>query len=298
MERDRSGASGEGVGGSGEGVPGGGEGVGGGDVDVRGGGEHAPLAPEATRSGVRRRRGNALRLGALALLAIGALLLLGRTAGGQIDAFIRWVEGMGTLGAFVFVAGYAAATVAFVPGSLLTMAAGAVFGIWRGVALVFLGAVLGSTAAFLVGRYVARGAVERRIRGDARFEALDRNVEREGLKLVFLLRLTPVMPYNLLNYALGVTRVRLSHYVLGAFGMLPGTLLYVYSGRVAGDVATALGGAPVARGPGYWIVLGLGLVATIVVTVLVTRMARAALRAEVPEAAGGDGVERGDPGPT
>lgn len=221
-----------------------------------------------------------VRLVLLVALALGALILLGRLAGGYVADFVRWVDELGPLAPVLFVVGYAVATVAFVPGSVLTLAAGAVFGIVQGVAYVFVGALLGSTAAFLVGRYVARDWVERKIRGDVRFEALDRNIGRQGFKLVLLLRLTPVMPYNLLNYALGLTRVRLAHYVLAAFGMLPGTLLYVYSGRVAGNIATAVAGDPVVRGPGYWTVLALGLVATLILTIWVTRMARTALREE------------------
>lgn len=225
-------------------------------------------------------------------VALAGLLLLGRLAGTYVADFIRWVDGLGALAPVIFMVGYAAATVAFVPGSVLTLAAGAVFGIVEGVLYVFLGALSGSTAAFLVGRYLARDRVEARIRGDARFEALDRSVGEQGLKLVFLLRLTPVMPYNLLNYALGLTRVRLVHYVLAGFGMLPGTLLYVYSGRVAGDIATAVGGDPVVRGAGYWIVLGLGLAATVILTVWVTRMARSALREEVGDEVEGAPVAR------
>lgn len=221
----------------------------------------------------------------LVVLVVGGLIFLGRAAGGHVVAFAEWVDGLGPLAPLLFILGYAAATVAFIPGSVLTLAAGAVFGIVQGVTYVFVGALLGSTAAFLVGRYVARDWVERRIGGDARFEALDRSIGRQGLKLVTLLRLTPVMPYNLLNYALGLTRVRLSHYVIGGFGMLPGTLLYVYSGRVAGDIAAAAGGAGVPRGPGYYAVLGLGLLATLGLTVIVTRMARTALSQEVDPSA-------------
>jgi uncharacterized membrane protein YdjX (TVP38/TMEM64 family) len=251
--------------------------------------EGGPSGGERTGSGGMRW----IRLAVLAAVVVSGLLLLGRVAGGRVDDFIRWVEEMGAVAPVVFVVGYAVATVAFVPGVLLTLAAGAVFGIVRGVAYVWIGAVLGSTGSFLVARYLARDAVERRIRHDPRFELLDRRVAQEGLKLVLLLRLTPIMPYNVLNYALGVTGVRLSHYLLGALGMLPGTLFYVYSGRVAGDVATAVAGEPVARGPGYWAVLGLGLAATLVLTVVVTRMARAALRTGVvSEAGASDGDDR------
>ena len=168
--------------------------------------------------------------------------------------------------------------IAFVFPLVLTLAAGATFGLVEGTVVVLLGAGLGSTAAFLLSRSVAREAIARRVEGDRRFAAIDRAIERDGRRIVFLLRLSPVFPFSLLNYALGLTRVRLADYVLASVGMLPGTLLYVYSGKVAGDLATLAGGAAVPRGTGYYGVLGLGFVATAVVTVLVTRVARRALR--------------------
>jgi len=215
---------------------------------------------------------------ALAAAALGALVALGSQVGAYVPAFARWVDSLGGLGPVVFIAGYALAVVAFVPGSLLTLAAGAIFGVAEGTVLVFVAAVLGSSAAFLVARYAARGAVERRLAGDARFAAIDRAVGAQGRRIVFLLRLSPVFPFNLLNYALGLTRVRFVDTLLASVGMLPGTLLYVYSGKVAGDVAAVAGGAGPERGAGYYAVLGLGLLATVVVTTLVTRIARRALR--------------------
>jgi uncharacterized membrane protein YdjX (TVP38/TMEM64 family) len=212
-----------------------------------------------------------------AVAAVVVLVLLGRQLGAQVDNFVRWVDGLGAWAPVVFVAGYALATVAFVPGSLLSLAAGALFGVFGGAVYVFLGALLGSTAAFLIARYLARERVERRVRGDRRFAAVDRAVGEDGRKIVFLLRLSPVFPYNLLNYALGLTRVRLADYLLAAVGMLPGILLYVYSGHVAGDVARLAAGAGVERGTGYYAVLVLGLLATALVTVLVTRRARRSL---------------------
>jgi uncharacterized membrane protein YdjX (TVP38/TMEM64 family) len=220
---------------------------------------------------------------AIGLAALVALFVLGREAGGQIPRFAAWVDSLGALGPAVFIAGYAVAVVAFVPGSLLTLAAGAIFGLVEGTLWVFVAATLGSTAAFLLGRYAARGLVEQRLAGHPRFAAIDRAIGREGRKIVLLLRLSPVFPFSLLNYALGLTRVRLVDYVVGAVGMLPGTLLYVYSGKLAGDVAAAAGGAEVARGPGTWAVIGLGFLATLGVTVLVTRIARRALREATDE---------------
>jgi len=214
----------------------------------------------------------------LGIAALAALIVVGRRAGGYVLGFAGWVKGLGAWGPAVFIAGYVLATVAFVPGVLLTLAAGVIFGLVRGVLYVFVAAVLGSSAAFLIGRYLARTAVERRIAGNPRFAAIDRAVGAEGWKIVFLLRLSPVFPFNLLNYALGLTRVRFADFFLASVGMLPGTVLYVYSGKLIGDVTALAGGVPVAKGPGYYAVVVLGLAATVAVTTVVTRTARRALR--------------------
>jgi uncharacterized membrane protein YdjX (TVP38/TMEM64 family) len=220
---------------------------------------------------------------AAVVLVLAGLVYLGRSAGAYVPQFAAWVEGLGPLGPLVFILGYAAAVVAFVPGSILTLASGAIFGLAEGTLYVFLAAVLGSTLAFLIARHGARRAIERRIEGDERFAAIDRAVGREGRKIVFLLRLSPVFPFNLLNYGLGLTKVRLVDYLIASFGMLPGTLLYVYTGKVAGDVAAIAGGAKIEKGAADWAVLVLGLVATAVVTLLVTRIARRALASATDE---------------
>jgi uncharacterized membrane protein YdjX (TVP38/TMEM64 family) len=214
-----------------------------------------------------------LLLGGLAVLAIA-----GSSAIEVVPRFADWASRNGAVGALVFVLGYVAAAVALVPGSLLTIAAGTIFGLARGTALVFVAATLGASAAFLVSRYLARPLVERRLAGNARFASIDRAVGQEGRKIVFLLRLSPVFPFNLLNYALGLTNVRFRDYVLASVGMLPATLLYVYYGQILGDVARLATGTRIPRGPEYYVLLGIGLLATIGVTVLVTRTARRALR--------------------
>jgi uncharacterized membrane protein YdjX (TVP38/TMEM64 family) len=206
-----------------------------------------------------------------------ALIALGRVAGRYLPAAARWVDGLGPWGPVAFVLLYAAAVVAFVPAAPLTLAGGAIFGLARGVAFVFVAATVGSALAFLVARYVARGVVERWLAGN-RFAAIDRAVAAEGRKVVFLLRLSPVFPFTLLNYVLGLTRVGFGDYMLGALGMIPGTVLYVYYGALAGNVIALAGGAPVEKGAGYWTVLAIGLVATVAVTTVVTRIARRALR--------------------
>lgn len=210
-------------------------------------------------------------------MGLVALVALGRVAGGYIQPFAEWVDGLGFWGPAAFVFGYVIAVVAFVPASLLTLGAGAIFGIVDGVIYVFIAATVGSCLAFLISRYLARSAVEQKLEGKPKFSAIDRAVETDGLKIVFLLRLTPAVPFNLLNYALGLTRVRFADYGIASVGMLPGTLLYVYSGKLAGDVAALAGNPAVARGWGYYSLLALGLLATLTVTIVVTRSARRAL---------------------
>ncbi|MEP7381291.1 MAG: TVP38/TMEM64 family protein [Gemmatimonadota bacterium] len=223
------------------------------------------------------RRAKWLRIAAAAAVVL-AVVLLGRRAGAAIPVFTTYIAGLGALGPLAFIAGYAVATVAFIPGSLLTLAAGAVFGLATGTAVVFVGATIGSTLAFLVSRYVARGLVERHLDGNQRFAAVDRAIAAQGRRIVLLLRLSPAFPFSLLNYALGLSRVRLLDYVVASVGMLPGTVLYVYYGKLAGDVASLAAGAQAPKGVPYYAVLVLGLVATVIVTTIVTRTARRALR--------------------
>jgi uncharacterized membrane protein YdjX (TVP38/TMEM64 family) len=210
------------------------------------------------------------------VVIVAALMLAGRQVAGFVPAFVAWVDGLGWWGPAIFIVGYVVATVAMVPGTVLTLAAGAVFGIGWGFVWVLTGATLGAIAAFLVSRYVARGMVERKL-ADERFEAVDRAVGEHGFKIVALLRLSPAFPFNALNYGLGLTRVRFRDYALACLAMAPGTLLYVYYGAVAGDIAGAAAGE-VERGLEQWLFLGLGLVATVIVTIIITRIARRALR--------------------
>jgi len=227
---------------------------------------------------------------ALAVVAVAAFLLVGREAAGLLQDFAAFVEGIGIWAPVVFIAGYALAVVALIPGSLLTLAGGAIFGLLQGTIYVFIAAVIGSIGGFTIARYVARSAVEERISSDERFAAVDSAVGENGFKIVFLLRMSPVFPFSFLNYALGLTRVSLRDYALASFGMIPGTLLYVYYGKVIGDVAALADGAPEGGSEQLW-VTGLGLVATIAVTTIVTRIAKRALdeatgRATAPAALG------------
>ena len=237
-----------------------------------------PTAPDAPTSNATNSRTVTWLRAAVVVAILVALVLGGRRIGTLVPEFAQYIDGLGALGPLVFVAGYALATVAFIPGSLLTLAAGAMFGLTRGVMFVFVGATLGSTLAFLLSRYVARRAVERRLVGNARFAAVDRAIAAQGRRIVILLRLSPAFPFSLLNYALGLTRISLRDYVLASVGMLPGTILYVYYGKLAGDVAALAGGVAPRRDTAYYMVLIVGLLATVIVTAVVTRTARAALR--------------------
>ena len=213
----------------------------------------------------------------LAAAAVVAMVAAARFGGAYVETFRLQVESLGVWGPVVFIAGYALAVVAFVPASVLTLAAGAIFGIGPGTAYVFVAATLGAAAAFLVSRYLAREGIERRIESDPRFAAMDQAVGKQGLRIVALMRLSPVFPFNLLNYALGLTRVRFVDYNIASLGMLPGTLAYVYLGNVAGEVASLAGGAEGARGPVDYAIWGVGLLATFAVTLVVGRIARRAL---------------------
>jgi uncharacterized membrane protein YdjX (TVP38/TMEM64 family) len=210
-------------------------------------------------------------------MAFVLIVVVGRMLGDQLPRLLERVHALGAWGPLTFIALYAVAVVFFAPGSILTVSAGALFGLWLGVALAFTGASIGATAAFLIARTVGRRAVESRVAGDPRIAAIDRAVAAQGRRIVFLLRLSPAIPFNLLNYALGLTRVSLPDYVAGFAGMLPVTILYVYSGKLAGELAAVAGSAASTRGTGHFVVLTLGLVATLVVTILVTRLARRAL---------------------
>lgn len=215
----------------------------------------------------------------LAAVAITVVVLVvaGRALGGLVTQGVAAVQGVGAWAPAVFVALYVTACLVAVPASLLTLAAGALFGLAGGVALTFTGATLGSAAAFLLARFVLRESITRRLAGDARFTAIDRAVAARGRLIVFLVRLSPAFPFSLLNFAFGVTTVRLRDFLLGGLGMLPGTFLYVYYGRLLGEAAVLAGGAAPPKDAAYYAVLALGLAATLAVTVVVTRTARRAL---------------------
>ncbi|NOY45260.1 MAG: TVP38/TMEM64 family protein [Deltaproteobacteria bacterium] len=223
-----------------------------------------------------------LRWAAAAVVAAAVVWLGWRydLRGLLLDALGR-IEDLGVVGAAAFAAIYVAACILFIPGSVLTLGAGVVYGVVWGSVLVSAASTLGATAAFLVGRYLARDWVARKIAGNPRFRAIDDAVAREGWKIVGLTRLSPVFPFNLLNYAYGLTKVSLRDYLLASWvGMMPGTVMYVYLGSLAGDLAS-VGTGQTTRTPAQWALYLTGLAATVLVTVYITRIARAALAKKV-----------------
>lgn len=226
----------------------------------------------------------------MALLAILVVVSVGRQLDFQylVKSGLEWVSNLGPWGPIAFAALYILAAVFFVPGFLLTLGAGIIFGVVKGTLIVILSATAGATLAFLIGRFLARGWVARRIQGNPRFQAIDEAVGSGGWKVVALTRLSPVFPFNLLNYAFGITPVSVRDYILASFfGMVPGTVMYVYAGSLVGDLAV-LGTGARERSPLEWAFYVGGLLATVAVTVYVTRLARKILNERVIPAHGAD----------
>jgi uncharacterized membrane protein YdjX (TVP38/TMEM64 family) len=198
-----------------------------------------------------------------------------------LESALQWINGLGSLGGIAFIGIYIIATVAFLPGSILTLGAGVIFGVILGSLYVFIGATLGATAAFLVGRYLARDWVTNKISDNKKFAAIDKAVGKEGLKIVLLTRLSPIFPFNLLNYALGITGVSLQDYFLGSVGMIPGTIMYVYIGSLAGNLAFIGSESKPDNMILHWVIKIIGLIATIVVTIYVTKIAKKALEDDI-----------------
>lgn len=216
---------------------------------------------------------------ALALVAAGLVgLVLFLPVNHWALLLVEWIRGAGALGVGVYALTYVAATLLLLPGSILTAGAGFVYGPLVGTLLVSPVSVLAATLAFTLGRFVARTWVSRRMEKHPRFAAIDEAIGKSGFKIVFLLRLSPIFPFNLLNYALGVTRVRLGDYVIASLlGMLPATLLYVYLGSLITNASEILSGKRPAAGTWGQVLYWGGLAATLLVTVLLTRIARKAL---------------------
>jgi uncharacterized membrane protein YdjX (TVP38/TMEM64 family) len=193
---------------------------------------------------------------------------------GWLKDFQNWISGLGALGGVLYGLAYVAAAMLFVPGIVLTLGAGFVFGLGWGVVIVSLASTAAAALAFLTARYLARQRVEKLARDNKKFQAIDRAIGKNGWKVVGLLRLSPLIPFSISNYLYGLTAVRFWPYVLASWvGMLPATFLYVYlgaAGRSAGEKGS--------RSPWEWALLCGGLLATVAVTVILARVAKRELK--------------------
>ena len=199
----------------------------------------------------------------------------------MITNTLTWVDSLGSVGAIAFIVIYIITTIALIPASFLSLGAGVVFGVVFGSLYVLVGSILGSVAAFLIGRYFARDWIAKKIKGNRKFRAIDEAVSREGFKIVTLTRLSPVFPFILLNYLYSITGVSLKDYILGSVGMIPGIITFVYIGSLAESIATLGTGTQTTNQALEWTLRIIGLMATVAVTVYVTKIARQALEKEV-----------------
>jgi uncharacterized membrane protein YdjX (TVP38/TMEM64 family) len=197
-----------------------------------------------------------------------------------ITSVVSQLSTLGPLGPGLFILIYIVASLTMAPAFILTFAAGAVWGLWWGSLYVYIGAVLGASAVhFLAGRLV-RTRVTQWLDREPRVAAVRRAVAGQGVWIMFLLRLSPLIPFVQLNYALVLSGVRYRDYVLATIGMWPTIIMYVYYGKVAGDVAALATGVAPQRGPEYYAMLVVGLVATVVATTMVARAAKKAMVAQ------------------
>jgi uncharacterized membrane protein YdjX (TVP38/TMEM64 family) len=218
-----------------------------------------------------RQQAKPIGLAVMIVSMLVAVLLLPVTE--WLTLGIAWIETHPTLAWIAYVATYIVATVLVIPASILTLAAGFVFGLPLGVVLVSIGSVLGASAAFLVGRFFVREWVVKRIAGWPRFRALDRATRHDGFVIVLLTRLSPLVPFNLINYGLALTSVRFRDYFLASWiGMLPVTLVYVYIGSVAKALTQLTSGGAQSGMAGH-VLLFVGLTATVLLMIIITRKA-------------------------
>lgn len=237
--------------------------------------------PPRNRTATANRYVPALKWLLVAVAFVSLALLLRRLpVGPAVQRLEGWIDELGFWGPLVYGLIYVAAVVALVPGSALTLAAGALFGLVGGTVVASLASTTGAALAFLIGRYLARDRVATKLHHYPRFEAIDKAIGESGWRIVALLRLSPAVPFNVQNYLYGVTSIRFWTCVLTSWlTMLPATFLYVYLGHLGREsLDAAAGGAERSRSPAEWAMLIVGLLATLAVTVYLTYLARKALR--------------------
>lgn len=208
-----------------------------------------------------------------ALIVVAALVVVGSQLPLQqlAEDFLAWVSGLGSWGPAIFGLVYALAVIVLLPTWPLSIGAGILFGAGPGLGFALLAAAAGGVVSFGLGRTVMGATARRWIDGHPRLRAVDREIQRRGWIAALLLRLSPLTPWNILNYVLGVTRLSLRGYLASLPAMAPVLSLYVILGASMGRIA-----APGERGtsPVERVLLGIGLVSTVVVTVWLARVAR------------------------
>lgn len=227
---------------------------------------------------------NALRV-FLLFVAVFLVLYLVRVTDARylLRVILQKISDLGPWAPFWFVLTYIVACLTFFPGFILTMGAGVLFGVIKGTVFVSVGATLGASAAFILSRYVARAWVIKKFAANARFRAIDDAVAKDGWKIVGLIRLSPVFPFIPMNFLFGLTPIPFWHFFFATWiGIIPLCLMFVYLGSLLSDIA-ALGTQPIAVGNTKWIVSGIGVITTIIVSIIITRIARKALASKLPD---------------
>ncbi len=237
--------------------------------------------PDESDKPVKRRWGKLIVLGVILTgLAVASFFLPVKD---YVIAVLEWTQGLGLWGPLVVAAFYILACVLLLPGGIITLAAGFLFGVVTATITVSVGSTLGASAAFLVGRTFARDWVRRKVAGRPKFAAIDQAFGDQGFKIVLLTRLSPIFPFNMQNYAYGLTGVKLWKYVLASWiGMLPGTLAYCYIGsglRSLTEVAAGQTEGGLVQRVFFWGGLG----ATVIVVAVVTRIAQKAMKQAIPQ---------------
>ena len=238
------------------------------------------------------RQAGLIRVISIVVLIVGVFLIMRTLPVGEgLSRMEVWIESLGGWGPAVFALIYVVAAVALVPGGLLTIAAGAIFGLLWGFIAVSVGSTVGASLAFLIGRYGARTAVREQTAKYPKFAAIDRAIDEGGWKIIAMLRLVPMFPFNVGNYLLGLTPVKFWSYALASWiAMMPGTLVYVYLGHVGRKSVEAAAGEDGLH-PLEWTLMIVGLLIAVAVTVYITRLARRKLdeQTEVNVDSQGDG---------
>ena len=239
----------------------------------------------------KKKLNSKLKLGIIAVVVAGLIFAakyfgITEYINNALQSTLQWIDNLGPWGPLTYIIIYILAAVLLISGAILTLGAGVIFGVVKGSIFVSIASTLAATAAFLIGRYFARGWVAKQIESQPKFRAIDEAVAQEGWKIVGLTRLSPIFPFVFLNYAFGITQVSLRDYFFASWiGMMPGTVMYVYIGSLAKDLATLGAGGEQASSI-QWVIRIVGFIATVAVTVYVTKIAKKALDSQIDEQAG------------